>query len=455
MKGMISVNTNNLKGNINITLNGVNIDTDSKKVPAVLVYNKDITYTDSKVTIIPKENSKNYIEGGKLKKVSLIGIDELDSYTNYYTGDNKTNYTTYTNYYGVYTKEETSNILFAKIQADNEDLQDGDPYYFYKAAGAIGSDIDLYFEGSGYLEVTSKNKEGIETKGNLTFSGGIGDYVVNALDDCLNTTTTSKQNNARNTLTIDVNTLTAIVDAGDDADEGDSIDSNGKLIINGGTIIAIAHPGQDAGIDSEDGIYINGGTVLATGDMYDEISSESKQNFIVLSFQERQDVDSLITILDSNDNPLMSYKSDRVYTNLVYSSSNLSNGTYYLYKDGSVDGTSNNGLYSKINSYTKGTQLGYTNNMIGGIQGGKDNITPPDMENEQMNNFNSGEMREKPSNDDRKKKTQPSRNNDSNPPNDNSINIPNNMSFGSASNKEFVIDGISNLFSGVGKLVEE
>ena len=65
--------------------------------------------------------------------------------------------------------------------------------------------------------------------------------------------------------------------------------------------------------------------------MYDEISSESKQNFIVLSFQERQDVDSLITVLDSNDNPLMSYKSDRVYTNLVYSSSNLSNGTYYLY----------------------------------------------------------------------------------------------------------------------------
>ena len=218
---MISVNTNNTKGDINIILNGVNIDTDSKKVPAILVYNKDITYTLSKVTIIPKENSKNYIEGGKLKKISLIGSDELDSYTNYY---------------GVYTKEEINNILFAKIQADNEDLQDGDPYYFYKGAGAISSYIDLYFEGSGYLEVTSKNKEGIETKGNLTFSSGIGDYVVNALDDCLNTTTTSKQNNARNTLTIDVNTLTAIVDAGDDVDEGDSIDSNGKLIINGGTI---------------------------------------------------------------------------------------------------------------------------------------------------------------------------------------------------------------------------
>lgn len=158
--------------------------------------------------------------------------------------------------------------------------------------------------------------------------------------------------------------------------------------------------------------------------MYDEISSESKQNFIVLSFQERQDVDSLITVLDSNDNPLMSYKSDRVYTNLVYSSSNLSNGTYYLYKDGNIDGSSNNGLYLKINSYTKGIQLGYTNNITGGMQGGKDNMTPPDM------------------------------NNDFNHSGDNSMNS-NNMSGGSASNQEFVIDGISNLFSGVGKLVEE
>ena len=433
IKGMISVNTNNTKGDINIILNGVNIDTDSKKVPAILVYNKDITYTLSKVTIIPKENSKNYIEGGKLKKISLIGSDELDSYTNYY---------------GVYTKEEINNILFAKIQADNEDLQDGDPYYFYKGAGAISSDIDLYFEGSGYLQVTSKNKEGIETKGNLTFSGGIGDYVVNAEDDCLNTTTNSKQNNARNTLTIDVNTLTAIVDAGDDADEGDSIDSNGKLIINGGTIIAIAHPGQDAGIDSEDGIYINGGTIIATGDMYDEISSESKQNFMVLSFQERQNIDSLITILDSSDNPIMSYKSDRVYTNLVYSSPNLSNDTYYLYKDGNIDGSSNNGLYLKINSYTKGIQLGYTNNITGGMQGS--NMTPPDMENNKPSNdnFNPSEMREKPNND----MTPPDMNNDFNP--DDSRMNPNNMSGGIASNKEFVINGISNLFSGVGKLEE-
>ena len=210
--GMIAMNTNSNNKDTNIILNNVKIDTDSKKVPAVYVYNKDITYTGSKVTIKTVTGTKNYIEGGKLKKVSLIGSDELDSYANSYTGDNMTNYSTYNNYYGVYTKSEIDNILFAKVKADNEDLQDGDPYYYYKGSGAISSDIDLYFEGEGYLEVTSKNKEGIETKGNLEFIGGTGDYVINSMDDALNTTTSDSENDdARNDLTINVELMTAIV----------------------------------------------------------------------------------------------------------------------------------------------------------------------------------------------------------------------------------------------------
>ena len=261
---MIGVNTNNVNGNINIILNNASIDTDSKKAPAIYVYNKDKNYTDCIVTIKTLSGTKNYIEGGKLKKVSLIGSDELSNYSSYYSNDSLSNYNKYTSYYGIYTSEQIKNILFATVQADSEDLQDGDPYYFYKASGAISSDIDLYFEGEGYLSVTSKNKEGIETKGNLTFAGGTGDYEIVAQDDCLNTTT-ANSNGAivRNDLTIDVNSLLAYVDT--EADEGDAIDSNGKLIINGGTIYAFAHPSSaDAGLDSVIGTYINGGTVIAT-----------------------------------------------------------------------------------------------------------------------------------------------------------------------------------------------
>ena len=426
--GMIAVDTNDVDGEINILLNGVKLDTDSKKVPAIYVYNKDINYTDAKVVINALKNTKNYVEGGKLKKVSLVGSDELSSYTSKYSGSNKTNYTAYTNYYGVYTKADIDKVLFAKITADNEDLQDGDPYYFYKAVGAISSDIDLYFEGEGYLEVISKNKEGVETKGNLTFAGGIGDYVISAQDDCLNTTTDGT--NARNTLTIDVNSLYAIVSL--EADEGDAIDSNGSLVINGGTIVALSKPGQDAGVDSEIGIYINGGSVLATGDMYDEIKSDSKQNFMVLSFSQSASENDIISLTDENANVVFTFKTDRTYANLVYSSSKLINGTYNLYKNSEVTGSESFGYYTSVTGFNAGTMLAYSSNNMqgmggGGIPSGFNRGEAPSGDRPEMPSANDGERPEMPSD-----------------------NMPNNLgSDTTASNKDFVINGISNLFSGI------
>ena len=357
---MIGVDTNNKKGNINIILNNASIDTDSKKAPAIYVYNKDKNYTDCKVTIKTLANTKNYIEGGKLKKVSLLGSNELDKYSNYYSNDNLTNYNKYSSYYGIYTSDEIKNILFATVEADNEDLNDGDPLYFYKASGAISSDIDLYFEGKGYLKVTSKNKEGIETKGNLTFSGGTGDYEIYAEDDCLNTTTANNSNNeVRNDLTINVNSLLAYVN--EDADEGDAIDSNGKLIINGGTIYAFANPNSgDAGLDSENGTSINGGSIIATGNMQDAISGESKQNFIYASFN-TINKDTLIVLKDQDDKIITAFKTSRNIRNILYSSKDLKYKSYKIYTNGEIDGEETNGLYTKINSYTNGEEISFNN----------------------------------------------------------------------------------------------
>ena len=400
---MILVNTNGIKGDINIVLNNLNLDTDSKKVPAIYVYNKDTNYTDHKVTIEAKEGSKNYIEGGKFKKVSLIAKEDIENHTsNADSSDWYNYYSEYSNYYGIYNKDEISNVLFAKVQADEEDLKDKDPYYFYKAVGAISSDIDLYFEGTGYLKVTSKNKEGIETKGNLTFSGGIGDYEIYAEDDCLNTTTKE----GRNTLTIDVNSLKAIVST--DADEGDAIDSNGSIIINNGNIIAISHPGADSGLDSNNGTYINGGTVIATGDMYDQIVGDSKQNFMVLSFSTKINNNEKIILKDSADKAIFEYTTDRSYSYLIYSSSDLKEATYALYKND--------------------TLLGYSS---------KGNMEPGEKPN------GMGEPGAQP----------PEKPNGEEPPMGN----PGGMGLSSNSitnNKDFVIDGISNIFSGVGEYKE-
>lgn len=358
-KTMIAINTNEIKGEVNIILNNVNIDTSTKKSPAIYVYNKDITYTDCKVTIKTKKDTKNYIEGGKFKKVSLIPSDELDKYKSYYSNDSLTNYVKYPSYYGIYTKKELGNLLFATVKADKENLNEGDAYIFYKGSGAISSDIDLYFEGEGYLRVISKNKEGIETKGNLIFSGGTGDYEITAHDDCLNTTSSnSANNNVRNDLVIDVNSLVAIVN--DDGDEGDAIDSNGKLTINGGVIYAFAHSNSiDSGLDSENGTYINSGTIISTGNMADMISNESKQKYIYVNFDSKISKGTLIVIKDQDNKIITAFRTNKDISTLFYSNKELNYESFKIYSGGNIDGEEINGLYTKINNYENGMELTY------------------------------------------------------------------------------------------------
>lgn len=331
---MIAVNTNDVSGNINIILNNASVDTDSKKAPAIFVYNKDKNYTDAKVTIKTVAGTKNYLEGGKLKKVSLLGSDELSNYSNYYSGEAASNFSDYSNYYGIYTSAQVNDVLFATVQADNEDLKDGDPYLFYKGSGAVSSDIDLYFNGEGFLSITSKNKEGVETKGNLSFDGGTGDYEIYAQDDCLNTTTASQTGAAvRNDMTINVASLLAKIDA--DADEGDAIDSNGKLVIEGGKIQAYAHPtSADAGLDSGKGTYINGGVVIATGNMVDAISSESQQKYFYASLNTQVKAGSTVSIRNSDDKVIYEFEAENALKTVLYSDADLSGVSYKVYVDG-------------------------------------------------------------------------------------------------------------------------
>ena len=232
----------------------------------------------------------------------------------------------------------------------------------------------MYFEGEGYLKVTSKNKEGIETKGNLTFSGGTGDYEIFAEDDCLNTTTANNSATAvRNDLTINVNSLLASVSA--DADEGDAIDSNGKLVIDGGTIYAFANPNSgDAGLDSVNGTYINGGTVIATGNMVDQISNDSQQNFIYASFN-RITADTLIAIKNQSDEIIAAFKTGRDIQNLVYSSPDLNYESYKLYTGGTIEGEETNGLYTVINSYTDGEEIAFNDSSSKRASYGQDDIS--------------------------------------------------------------------------------
>ncbi|MBQ3108667.1 MAG: hypothetical protein IJC67_03535, partial [Clostridia bacterium] len=113
--------------------------------------------------------------------------------------------------------------------------------------------------------------------------------------------------------------------------EGDGIDSNGWLVINGGTVTtqACAFSG-DAGIDSDMGIHINGGTVVATGNMLDHIS-ESAQNYAVFQFAEKQN-GGVYTLKNAAGEVVMEHEIENDFSCLIISSASLSAGEYTLWQ---------------------------------------------------------------------------------------------------------------------------
>ena len=154
----------------------------------------------------------------------------------------------------------------------------------HKFVGAFYSKMSMNVSGGevgdGILTIQAEN-EGLDSELHLTINGG--DIRITSGDDGINT-----NEDGVSVTTINGGTLTVNVTGGM-AGEGDGIDSNGWLVINGGTVIAAAcATSADSGLDSDMGIYLNGGTVIASGSMLDEIAEDSAQTYAAFSFAQTQ-----------------------------------------------------------------------------------------------------------------------------------------------------------------------
>ena len=92
--------------------------------------------------------------------------------------------------------------------------------------------------------------------------------------------------------------------------------------------------------------------------MIDEISSESKQDYIYASFDQIS-ADTLIVIKDQDDKAIAAYKTGRSIKTLVYSESSLDYQSFKIYTGGNITGEETNGLYTSITSYSSGTEVSY------------------------------------------------------------------------------------------------
>ena len=213
---------------------------------------------------------------------------------------------------------------FCTLSEDGSEVLDSKKLHKYD--GAVYSKMSMNVGGgemeSGILNIHAEN-EGLDSELHLTINGGninivSGDDGINTNEDGVSVTAVNGGH-----INILVNGRQG---------EGDGIDSNGWLVINGGTVIAEAYSSSgDAGIDSDMGIYINGGTVIASGNMLDGIAG-SRQNYAVFTFSQKQNGDGQTYMLKNADGEtVMQATPTNGFSCLILSVSELEAGDYTLW----------------------------------------------------------------------------------------------------------------------------
>jgi len=244
----------------------------------------------------------------------------------------------------------------AKIYKDKEGEKK-----LWKQDGAIYSYMSMNVFGPGKLNLTADN-EGLDTELHLTIHGG--SIAIRADNDGINT-----NEDGVSVTTINGGDLHIIAGLGA---EGDGIDSNGWLVINGGNVVSAAHPAADAGLDSDMGSFVNGGTVMALGSAMDWAESDSDQVTMNLQFAQQQSADAAVVVTREDGMVIFAYdpsadevlaENSRVYSGAVISCGNFHVGqTYLVYVDGEVTGEDIGGIYdvTTVTGYSGGMQMAYT-----------------------------------------------------------------------------------------------
>ncbi len=176
---------------------------------------------------------------------------------------------------------------------------------------------------TGILNITAEN-EGLDSELHLTVNGGninilSGNDGINTNEDGVSVTT--------------VNGGTLKITVTGETGEGDGIDSNGWLVINGGTVIAQAcSESADAGIDSDMGIHISGGTVVASGSMLDRIE-EGGQAYSTFNLPQKQDEKTTLFVKDEQGNIVKEIETENAFSVLIFSSPDLNDEVTYTLWD--------------------------------------------------------------------------------------------------------------------------
>ncbi len=207
--------------------------------------------------------------------------------------------------YGSYVAE-----IYESYELNEDGTKVKDSKKLHKYDGAVCSRRTMNVSGTGKLEIIAEN-EGLCSEMHLTINGG--DISIKSGNDGINTSEDNISVFAMNDGELNIQVT-------GESGEGDGIDSNGWLIINGGIVNSSAcATSMDAGVDADQGIYINGGIVTASGNMPAEIA-EGKQQTFSFGSRERLEAGKKYEIKDMEENVVMSAAPVNTFSILTVSS---------------------------------------------------------------------------------------------------------------------------------------
>ncbi|OJV37908.1 MAG: hypothetical protein BGO29_12475 [Bacteroidales bacterium 36-12] len=141
---------------------------------------------------------------------------------------------------------------------------------------------------------------------------------------------------------------------------GDGLDSNGNIVMSGGTVLVHGPQSQpEVPIDYNGTFNISGGLLVASGvnsNMTQSTSTTSGQYTVKATTSSTITANTIFRIQDASGNDIATFKPARNYSAVIISSPNLKTGTtYYIYTGGTYTGTVKDGLCTD-GTYSGGTQ---------------------------------------------------------------------------------------------------
>ena len=192
---------------------------------------------------------------------------------------------------------------------------------FNLSTGNDGIHAEYLSSVSGGNITVNKSYEALE---GATVDVSGGKLVLHSVDDGINAANKDLKNYA---YSINVSGGDIYVEA-----QGDGVDSNGTILMTGGTLI-IDGPTEsmNGSLDSDRGILVNGGNLVAVGSkgMVENPGTNSEQCYINLTMSTTQNANTKIEIFDEDNNSIYTHTPAKKYQSVIMSLKEIEIGKTY------------------------------------------------------------------------------------------------------------------------------